>query len=58
MKIREIMETASVGGTCAGGIAPISQPLGELQQRQPRPRQAKYQNSAPGIGTKYAQRRP
>lgn len=26
MKIREILEMASVGGTCAGGIAPVSTP--------------------------------
>jgi hypothetical protein len=28
MKIREIMETASAGATAAGGIAPVSQPMG------------------------------
>ena len=28
MKIREIMETASAGASSAGGIAPVSQPLG------------------------------
>jgi hypothetical protein len=28
MKMREIMETASVGGTSAGSVAPVSTPLG------------------------------
>lgn len=28
MKIREIMENASSGASCAGSIAPVSMPLG------------------------------
>ncbi len=28
MRMKEIMETASVGGTCAGGIAPVESALG------------------------------
>lgn len=28
MKMREIMENASVGGTCAGSIAPVESALG------------------------------
>ena len=28
MKMREIMENASVGGTCSGSIAPVSSALG------------------------------
>lgn len=32
MRAHEIMETASVGGTCAGGIAPVSTPLGMVSR--------------------------
>jgi hypothetical protein len=28
MKIHEIMETASAGASCSGGIAPVSMPMG------------------------------
>ena len=56
MKIQEIMETASVGGTCAGGIAPVAQPMGEVITRQQPPRAAKYKNSAPRMGQRYAKR--
>jgi len=28
MKVKEIMENASVGGTCAGSIAPVASALG------------------------------
>lgn len=33
MKIREIMENASVGASVAGGIAPVSHALGAVQSR-------------------------
>jgi hypothetical protein len=32
MKIQEITESASVGGTSAGSIAPVSQPLGMMSR--------------------------
>ena len=32
MKIQEIMENASVGGTSAGSIAPVSQALGMVSR--------------------------
>ena len=32
MRASEIMETASAGSTAAGGIAPVSQPLGMLSR--------------------------
>ena len=32
MKMKEIMENASVGGTSAGSIAPVSQPLGMVSR--------------------------
>jgi hypothetical protein len=33
MRIREIMENASGGASCAGGIAPVSTPLGGVRTR-------------------------
>ena len=30
MRMHEIMETASAGASCAGGMAPISTPLGMI----------------------------
>jgi len=30
MKMHEIMETASAGASCAGGVAPVATPLGML----------------------------
>ena len=33
MRFKEIMETASVGGTCAGGIAPVESTLGGVLTR-------------------------
>ena len=57
MKLREIMETASVGATAAGGIAPVAQPLGSVISRVQKPRATKYQNSAPITGTHNAKRR-
>lgn len=33
MKIREIMENASVGGTSSGAIATVAAPLGGMQTR-------------------------
>ena len=32
MRFKEIMETASVGGTCAGGIAPVESSLGVVSR--------------------------
>ena len=32
MRMKEIMENASVGGTSAGSIAPVSQPLGMVSR--------------------------
>lgn len=32
MRFKEIMETASVGGTCAGGIAPVESTLGVVSR--------------------------
>lgn len=45
MRVKEITE--SVGGTCAGGIAPVAMPMGEVITRAQKPAHAKYQNSAP-----------
>jgi hypothetical protein len=56
MRIQEIMETASVGGTCAGGVATVAQPLGSIISREQTTRAAKYQNSAPRMGQNYAKR--
>ena len=56
MKIQEIMETASAGGTCAGGMATVVQPMGEVISRQQPPGVAKYQNSAPRLGQNHAKR--
>jgi hypothetical protein len=56
MRIQEIMETASVGGTCAGGMATVAQPLGSVISREQKTRAAKYQNSAPRMGQNYAKR--
>ena len=33
MRFREIVETASAGASCAGGIAPVESALGAVQQR-------------------------
>ena len=33
MKIKEIMENASAGASCAGGIAPVESALGGTQTR-------------------------
>ena len=32
MRMREIMETASVGGTSSGSVAPVSTPLGTISR--------------------------
>ena len=32
MRAHEIMETASAGASCAGGIAPVSMPMGMLSR--------------------------
>ena len=32
MRMKEIMENASVGGTSSGSIAPVSQPLGMVSR--------------------------
>jgi len=32
MKMKEIMENASVGGTSSGSIAPVSQPMGMVSR--------------------------
>ena len=32
MRWREIIESASVGATCAGGVAPVSQPMGMVSR--------------------------
>ena len=32
MKMREIMETASAGASCAGGIAPVAMSLGTVSR--------------------------
>jgi hypothetical protein len=41
------METASVGATSAGSMAPGPSAMGEVITRMPRARRAKYQNAAP-----------
>ena len=33
MRIREIMENASAGASCAGGVAPVSSALGGMKTR-------------------------
>ena len=35
-----------MGGTCAGGIAPVSKPMGEVITRTKSAKPAKYANSA------------
>lgn len=30
MKMHEIMETASAGASCAGGVAPVDMPMGTI----------------------------
>ena len=30
MKMHEIMETASTGASCAGGVAPVAMPMGQI----------------------------
>lgn len=47
MKIREIMETASSGASCAGAIATVTQPLGDIQRRVSLTPRTKYKNAAP-----------
>jgi hypothetical protein len=32
MRMHEIMETASAGASCAGGVAPVAMPLGTLSR--------------------------
>lgn len=32
MRLKEIMENASVGGTCAGSVATVAQPMGMLSR--------------------------
>ena len=33
MKISQIITNESVGGTCAGSVATVSKPIGEVQKR-------------------------
>jgi hypothetical protein len=44
MKIQEITESASVGGTSAGSIAPVSQPLGMVSRSGGSLLSGKYSN--------------
>jgi hypothetical protein len=44
MKIQEITESASVGGTSAGSIAPVSQPLGMISRSGGSLLSGKYSN--------------
>lgn len=32
MRMHEIMETASAGASCAGGVAPVSMPMGTVSR--------------------------
>lgn len=47
MRLHELLETASVGASSAGGIAPVSQSLGAVQKRVIEQPQNKYKNAAP-----------
>lgn len=47
MKMREILESASVGATCSGSVAVAEQPLTAAMQRRVMPTTGKYKNSAP-----------
>jgi hypothetical protein len=44
MKIQEITESASVGGTSAGSIAPVSQPMGMVSRSGGSLLSGKYSN--------------
>jgi hypothetical protein len=44
MKIQEITESASMGGTSAGSIAPVSQPLGMVSRSGGSLLSGKYSN--------------
>ena len=45
--VQNLQETASVGATSAGSMAPVSGVLGFLVRRVAKPRKTKYKNSAP-----------
>lgn len=47
MKLKEILESASVGATSAGSVATVAQPLTDIAQRRIMRPAAKYKNSAP-----------
>jgi hypothetical protein len=47
MKVKEITESVSAGGTGAGSIATVVQPLTALQQQRISRAPAKYKNAAP-----------
>jgi hypothetical protein len=47
MRIREILESASVGATASGAVATVAQPLGSEIMRRVSPTTAKYKNAAP-----------
>lgn len=47
--VQKLQETASVGATAAGSVAPVSGVLGSLVRRVAKPQKAKYKNSAPRI---------
>ena len=52
MKIHELLETASAGAVSAGSIAPVAQPLGELQKRVIAQPKNKYSNASPDVRKK------
>jgi hypothetical protein len=45
MRLREIMEEASVGASSAAAVATVAQPMGEVQRRIPeQTKSTKYSN--------------
>lgn len=56
--LKHLQETASVGATAAGSVAPVAGVLGSVVRRVGKPIKAKYMNSAPRIERpEHAQRR-
>ena len=52
MRLYELLENASAGAVGAGSIAPVAQPLGELQKRVIAQPKNKYSNASPDVRKK------
>ncbi len=52
MRICELLENASAGAVSAGSIAPVAQPLGQLQKRVIEQPKNKYSNASPDVRKK------